>query len=253
MADYVLSDVDRDQRARLDAIAAPADSGTFAILQQLGVGSGWRCAEIGAGSGTVAAWLCERVGPTGTVVGTDINTRWLETLDYANLRVQTHDIAESLLDGEYDIVHTRNVLCHVPERERALAHLVAAVRAGGWLLVEDVDFFGAGACYPASDAFERMTDAIVALMQRAGADPFLGRKLPSWVADAGFLSTGWNLRDVSAADDEKWRLNLDAFAPAARAAGLVTAADVDALTQGQLPLVRYGPRFVAAWGSKPRD
>jgi hypothetical protein len=64
---------------------------------------------------------------------------------------------------------------------------------------------------------------------------------------------GWNLRDVSAADDEKWRLNLDAFAPAALAAGLVTAADVDALTQGQLPLVRYGPRFVAAWGSKPRD
>jgi SAM-dependent methyltransferase len=249
----VLSDVDRDQRARLDAIAAPADAGTFAILQQLGVGSGWSCAEIGAGSGTVAAWLCERVGPTGTVVGTDINTRWLETLDYANLRVQAHDIAESPLDGEYDIVHTRNVLCHVSERERAFAHLIAAVRAGGWLLVEDVDFFGAGACYPPSDAFERMTDAIVALMQRAGADPFFGRKLPYWVADAGFVSTGWNVRDVSAADDEKWRLNLDAFAPAALAAGLVTAADVDVLTRGQLPLVRYGPRFVAAWGSKPRD
>ena len=37
MPDYVLSDVDRDQRARLDAIAAPADAGTFAILDHLGV------------------------------------------------------------------------------------------------------------------------------------------------------------------------------------------------------------------------
>jgi len=44
--------VDRDQKARLDAIAAPADLGTFAILQQLGVGFGWSCAEVGAGSGT---------------------------------------------------------------------------------------------------------------------------------------------------------------------------------------------------------
>jgi len=169
------------------------------------------------------------------------------------LRLQTHDIAESPLDGVYDIVHTRNVLCHVPERERAFAHLVGAVRAGGWLLVEDVDFFGAGASSPPNEAFEWMTDAIVALMQRADADPFLGRKLPSWVAGAGFVSTGWNVRDVSAADDEKWRLHLDAFAPAALAAGLVTAADVDVLTRDQLQLVRYGPRFVAAWGSKPTD
>jgi len=250
MPDYVLSDVDRDQRARLDAIAAPADAGTFAILDQLGVGNAWRCAEVGAGSGTVAAWLCERVGPTGTVVATDINTRWIKSLDYANLRVKEHDIGQSPLDGEYDLVHTRNVLCHVPERERAFAHLVAAVRPGGWLLVEDVDFFGAGATYPPNDAFERITDAIVTLMQRAGADPFFGRKLPSWVADAGFASMGWNVRDISAADDEKWRLNLNAFAPAAIAAGLVSETDVDALTKGQLPLVRYGPRFVAAWGTK---
>ena len=89
MADYVWSDVDREQRSRLDAIASVHDVGTRRILDEIGVGIGWRCAEVGAGSGTIAAWLCERVGAPGHVVGTDLNTRWLEALDYPNLAVAT--------------------------------------------------------------------------------------------------------------------------------------------------------------------
>jgi 2-polyprenyl-3-methyl-5-hydroxy-6-metoxy-1,4-benzoquinol methylase len=155
MADYVLSDADRAHRARLDSIAAPADVGSVRLLRELGVSSGWRCVEVGAGSGTMAAWLCAQVGPTGSVLATDINTRWVESLDLPNLVVATHDIAVSALGGQYDLVHTRNVLCHVGDREQAFSHLVDAVRPGGWLVVEDVDFVGAGTCFPSDDAFER--------------------------------------------------------------------------------------------------
>jgi trans-aconitate methyltransferase len=39
----------------------------------------------------------------------------------------------------FDLVHARLVLVHVPDRARALATMVAALRPGGWLLVEDAD------------------------------------------------------------------------------------------------------------------
>jgi SAM-dependent methyltransferase len=250
MPGYLLSEADLAQRARLDSIAAPADVCTKRILHECGVREGWHCAEIGAGSGTIAAWLCSQVGATGSVVGTDINTRWLESLSFANLDVKNHDIAATPLDGHYDLVHARNVLCHVGDREQAFAHLVQAVRPGGWLVVEDIDFIGAGTCYPVVEAFERFNAATTTLMERAGADPYFGRKLPSWVDQAGLDKVGWDVRHVPT-DDEAVQRNVEAIAPAAIAADLVTQEDVETLAAQPLPLLRYGPRFVAAWGMKP--
>jgi hypothetical protein len=41
---------------------------------------GWRVLEVGAGRGSMAAWLAERVGPAGQVVATDIDCRHLDRL-----------------------------------------------------------------------------------------------------------------------------------------------------------------------------
>ena len=48
-------------------------------LHRLGLGPGWRCLEVGAGSGSVARWLAAKVGPEGSVLATDIDTRWVDT------------------------------------------------------------------------------------------------------------------------------------------------------------------------------
>jgi hypothetical protein len=37
------------------------------------VGPGWRCLEVGSGGGSIAAWLCDRVGPDGSVLATDLD------------------------------------------------------------------------------------------------------------------------------------------------------------------------------------
>jgi ubiquinone/menaquinone biosynthesis C-methylase UbiE len=34
---------------------------------------GWRCLEVGAGRGSMAVWLAQRVGPSGHVVATDVD------------------------------------------------------------------------------------------------------------------------------------------------------------------------------------
>ena len=113
----------------------------------LGVGQESRCLEVGGGRGSVAAWLCEQVGPTGKVLATDIDTRFLEQLRQRNFEAQAHDITiDSLPDGQFDLVHARWLLHHLPRPELAIRRMVSALRPGGWLLLEEVDFFPVLTC-----------------------------------------------------------------------------------------------------------
>jgi SAM-dependent methyltransferase len=128
-------------RRRLEGIDDQLDPGTIRLLETVGVAGGWSCLEIGAGSGSIAVWLCRRVGPGGRVMATDVDTQALDGLSLPNLQVRRHDIAtEELPDSEFDLVHARWVLAHLRERPAALKRMLAAVKSGGWLMVEEPDF-----------------------------------------------------------------------------------------------------------------
>jgi SAM-dependent methyltransferase len=143
MGTYVFDNAMQVARERLQLLETAADPGTFRVLETIGVDRGWRCLEIGAGAGSVAAWLSTRVGPTGTVLATDVDPRFLDPIaaDHPNLVVRRHDVvADDLPEAAFDLIHARMVLEHLPERERALCRLAAALAPGGWLVVEAVDF-----------------------------------------------------------------------------------------------------------------
>ena len=74
---YLLDNAGAEAPARLTALAAMFDPGTIRHLESRGVGPGWHCLEVGGGAGSVAAWLATRVGPTGHVLVTDIDPRFL--------------------------------------------------------------------------------------------------------------------------------------------------------------------------------
>ena len=102
----------------------------------MGVGTRWKCLDIGAGGGSIAQWPCTQVGPHGSVLATDIDTRFLGALAEPNLEVRRHAIsADDLPEATLDLVHTRLVLMHLPAREHVLARLMAALKPGGWLLL----------------------------------------------------------------------------------------------------------------------
>jgi hypothetical protein len=44
-----------------------------------------------------------------------------------------------LPEAAFDLIHARLVLMHLPEREQVLARLMAALKAGGWLVDEEYD------------------------------------------------------------------------------------------------------------------
>lgn len=137
---YLLANAGSEAPARFAALSAMFDPGTIRHLEERGVTKGWQCLEVGGGGGSIAAWLGERVGPTGRVVVTDIDPRFLETLNLPNVEVRRHNIVtDPLPEGTFDLVHARLVLVHLAEWEKVLQRLVAALKPGGWLIDEEFD------------------------------------------------------------------------------------------------------------------
>jgi ubiquinone/menaquinone biosynthesis C-methylase UbiE len=129
---YVFDNAHGETRERFPALSDLYDEETIRCLQALGVVAGSQCLEVAAGGGSIARWLASQVGTDGRVLATDLDTRFLESLDDPALEVRRHDIArEHLPDSAFDLVHARLILVHLPERELALAKMVGALKPGG--------------------------------------------------------------------------------------------------------------------------
>src|SRR5690349_24112227 len=138
---YLLNNRVVQASGRFDALSQVFDLTTFCHIDALGHATGWRCWEVGAGGPSVPNGLAERVSLTGSVIATDLDTTWLAERVGAGVEVVQHDVAhdEPPAGDKFDLVHARLVLLHIPERNQALRRMVAALRPGGVMLVEDYD------------------------------------------------------------------------------------------------------------------
>ncbi|MGV9882005.1 methyltransferase domain-containing protein [Streptomyces sp. NPDC003006] len=187
-----LSDARQAQdKQRFAAYAALFDPTTFGHIERLGIGPGWRCWEVGAGGTSVISWLAKRVGPTGRVLATDIDTSWQTRAARSPLEVRTHDVAADPppIEG-FDLVHARLVLADVADQEGALKSMLRALRPGGRLLIEEADpALQPLACPdeygPAQELANRLRRAVRTLLAERGADLAYGRRLPRLLREAG--------------------------------------------------------------------
>ncbi len=267
MSTYIYDSASEQERQRLAILEAVQDPDTIRRLEALGVGDGWRCLEIGAGAGSIARWLCQRVGDSGRVVATDLDTRFLDALDAVNLEVRRHDIAtDDLEEGRFDLVHARFVLEHLPGREAALRRMVAALRPGGWLLLEDVDFLLPIAADPthtsvvpaaAGPLVARALDAVAQMMRKAGIDPEYGRRLPGQLMACGLVDVDAEGRShlLRGGSPEVQGIRLGAAQLGERIVrlGLLTAEEIDEVLAlyDDAGFAVMSPMNVAAWGRRP--
>ncbi len=255
---YVFSGEWRRERDRLAAIEAGEDPVTVDVLTRTGIGPGWRCAEVGAGGGSIAEWLANRVGPEGRVFATDLETRFLTTLDAGNLEVRQHDFLVDEAPGDQlDLVHARLVVEHVLDRHAALQRLVTWLRPGGWLVVEDTDWTTRFAVTSASDFEAAVTAALDWGRAKLGYDPAFGRHLPRMLLGLGLtdvhaLSHARMLRGATPAIDAL-KLTLERMAPMTVAAGLLTE-DQASAAQARCADPAFAtmmPTIISAWGRAP--
>src|SRR5262249_26907101 len=129
-------------------------------------------------------------GAKGRVTGLDFDAAKIaaaraESKDLASVSFCRANVLEDDLGGGYDIVFARFLLSHLHDPHTALGRLHAALRPGGKIILEDVDFSG-HFCHPPRASFDRYVGWYIESARRRGADALLGRRLPQLVAGAGF-------------------------------------------------------------------
>jgi SAM-dependent methyltransferase len=183
---YLLDNQRAEAGRRFAAISELFDATTFRHLAATGIAPDWRCWEVGAGSPAVAGWLAARCA---YVLATDIDVSWLR--GDQPFEVRRHDVAaDPPPGGDFDLIHARLVLVHVPGRAAALANLVGALRPGGWLVVEDADpalqpLSCPDEAGPAKELANRLRHGFRTLLAQRGAELDYGRRLPRLLRDAG--------------------------------------------------------------------
>lgn len=185
--EYLLDQQGAEQaeRERLALVERYHDPISEPALARLGVDAGWRCLDVGAGAGSIARWLADRVLPSGEVLATDLHTRLLEPLRASGVQVQRSDItiAPPALEA-FDLVHARLLLIHLPDRARAAAHLASAARPGGWVMVGDLDFTTLEPIDP-WPGWRGVWESFGLAVEHAGWDVCCGRRLAGLLAASG--------------------------------------------------------------------
>jgi len=187
---YVFDNAHGETRERFPALSDLYDDETIRCLQAVGVAPGWQCLEVAAGGGSIAQWLARQVGPSGQVLATDLDARFLESLADPALDVRRHDIVrDPLPDSAFDLVHARLILVHLPERELALAKMASALKPGGWLVCEEFDSLSMPAdpaLHPHECALKAQA-AMQRVMASRGANTRYGRDLAARMRALGLV------------------------------------------------------------------
>jgi ubiquinone/menaquinone biosynthesis C-methylase UbiE len=237
---------------------------TFRFLETVGIGQGWHCLEVGGGSGSVAAWMADRVRPSGSVLVTDIDPRFIEAPQrYANVELRRHDIGtDPLPEQTFDLIHARLVLQHVPQRQKALARLVAALKPRGWLVIEEFDGRIVDRAIPLADAseaerFRKIGRTLRRLLDDRGFDAEWPRRLYGHLKGAGLTEVGMEghlaVREGRSPSANLDTANLAQVRREAVAKGLITDAEIDAvLRRLEAPdFAVFSPVMFTAWGRRP--
>ena len=120
------------------------------LAERLNIKAGDRVLDVGCGTGRLARWIAERVGPTGSVVGIDPVA---ERIAIANANAggvtfavgQAEDLGAFAAES-FDAVCMSAVFHWVSDRPRALAEIRRVLRPGGRLGVASLpgELSGAG-------------------------------------------------------------------------------------------------------------
>jgi SAM-dependent methyltransferase len=252
---YILDNAWEQARRRLELLHEVHDPGTFARLEALGVGPGWRVFVPGGGGGSIVQWLGAKAGPTGRVLATDIDPRFLEEVDEPAVEVRRHDIVnDPPPDERFDLIQVRLLLIHLPEREQVLERLVSLLASGGQILVEEYDLSFA-ALSPEATWAQSVGPAIQAL-KRLGPDYDWARVLPLRLHQLGLEDVGGDVdlpyfRGGSPTAEFHWLTGEQARPQMAKAPAPEREA-FEAVQAALLDPDRWflPPGMVAAWGTK---
>jgi SAM-dependent methyltransferase len=232
------------------------DASTRALIRALAVGQGSRCFEVGAGGGSIAKWLGNRVGLTGLVVATDLHPCSIDRIGCkSNVSVREYDVASSdPPEHDFDFALARLVVAYVGAQ--AIPRIAKVLRPGGTLLIEDYDWRQFHAS-PTAPAVQQAIELVLALMKTVGLDPSFGAELANHMNAARLAEVGTKSRTRrfrgGTPHAEFVRRVIDVPSTHLVGTGLLTPRDLaSAHRELSDPSTTFvGPALVASWGTAP--
>src|SRR5262245_1067197 len=188
---YILGRSDAETRRLVlqDQIYGPLTRRFFAAA---GIGSGMKVLDIGSGAGDVALLAADLVGPTGRVVGIDVNSAILETAraragaaGWSNITFVNGDVREVALDSDFDAVVGRWVLMHMTDPLGVLRHLVTRLRVGGIVAFHENDFTYPPSVLPQTELSAQIQRWAIPPAGTPGRETRMGTKLLKLYIEAG--------------------------------------------------------------------
>ena len=174
----------KGESERLQMMSDILDPNSQFHLERIGVSSGWRCLEIGAGNGSISKWISQKVGPSGIAIATDIRTDLMADLKGDNLEVRKFDVVnDEPVDAPFDLIAIRALLHHLPQRREVVTKMIGWLKPGGWLFIEEPDFYPTWAAEPRSQ--KDFWSAFISWAATHDIDYYVGRKVAPWLQEEG--------------------------------------------------------------------
>jgi SAM-dependent methyltransferase len=153
------------------------------LLSKVDGGTGGRALDVGCGALGWLRILSEWVGPSGQIVGTDIDESllgaarsFLETEGISNVELLLDDLFQSRLEPQsFDLVHARYLIAPLGRGREQVASHRRLVRPGGTLVLEEWDL-GSWHFNPSAPAAERLIQSLSEIFAALGGEA--GRGLP---------------------------------------------------------------------------
>jgi SAM-dependent methyltransferase len=189
--DFYVHGTDPDEQARLTALN---DLMNEASVREMRLAPRERVLDVGAGLGQLTRAIARRT--SARVVGVERSPEQIaEGLRQARAASEEHLVdvrqgdAESLplADdewGSFDVAHTRFLLEHVADPLAVTRAMVRAVHPGGRIVLEDDDH-DLLRLWPEPAGVMAVWNAYIRSYDRAGHDPFVGRRLVQLLHQAG--------------------------------------------------------------------
>lgn len=251
-----------DGKRRLNLLAEIMRPTTLELFDMAGVREGQMCVDVGCGGGHATLDLARIVGPAGRAIGVDFDPAIValaqaDQLDagLSNAEFRVGD-ARSLDDGRYDVAYARFLLSHVAQPEQVIDRILATLRPGGTLIVEDIDFTGCF-CQPDDAAYDRFLELYTKAVAHGGGDANLGRRLPTLLRTSALRDLQWRVFQLVHADGphkQIQRVTMEKIRPAVLRHQLASETEIDEIL---LQMERFAadpstlvatPRFVQAYG-----
>lgn len=178
-------------KARLSILGQAMNRYSLEVLREAGLSEGLQVLDAGCGGGTMTHEIAHIIGNKGVATGIDfdgsiieLNSKEAADERLANISFRQQDICQLDEAGVYDIIFARFLLSHLSEPEKAVANMVRALKPGGRLVLEDIQF-SAHVHYPYNAAMATYIEWYAKVVEQTGGDAERGLYLHQYLVNEG--------------------------------------------------------------------